>query len=264
MTSSNIHPTAIIDKSVELGEGVKVGPYSILKGRTRIGRETIIGSHVVVGSENTIVEIGEHNSFENGAVVGGPPQDLSYKNEPTKLIIGHKNQFREFVTINCGTTKGGGVTRIGNECMLMAYVHVAHDCQIGDHAIIANLTQFAGHVIIEDHVRIGGICGLVQFTRVGRYAYVGGASNVRKDVLPFSIAEGNDMARVRATNKIGLQRAGFSKEEVEDINRAIRSLVVGGRTIEEALKKINEECSQSEPIKHLVNFIKTSETGVAR
>ncbi len=264
MSSPAIHPTAIVEKSVELAPDVTVGPFSILKGRLRVGRGTKIEGHACLGSDSTVVEIGEENVIQNGAVIGGPPQDLSYKNEPTRLVIGNKNLFREFVTVNCGTMKGGGVTTIGNNCMLMAYVHVAHDCNIGNGVIIANLVQFAGHVQVEDHVRIGGIVGLVQFTRIGRYAYIGGASNVRKDVPPYTIAEGNAMARVRATNKVGLQRAGFAKEEVDNIARAVRFLVAGDRTIEESLQKIASDCTQSEHIQHFVNFIKSSEGGVAR
>lgn len=264
MSSANIHPTAIVDKSVELAADVSVGPFAILRGRLRIGRGTKIEGHVCLGSETTIVEIGEENVFQNGAVIGGPPQDLSYKNEPTKLVIGHRNLFREFVTVNCGTSKGGGVTTIGNNCMLMAYVHIAHDCQLGNGVIIANLVQFAGHVQVEDHVRIGGLCGIVQFGRIGKYAYIGGASSVRKDIPPFTIAEGNDLARVRATNKVGLQRAGFTKEEVDNVARAVRCLVAGDRTIEQALQKIATDCIPSENIDHFVNFIKNSESGIAR
>jgi UDP-N-acetylglucosamine acyltransferase len=264
MSTNLIHPTAIIEKSVELGADVSVGPFSILKGRLRVGRGTKIEGHVCLGSDSTVVEIGEDNLIQNGAVLGGPPQDLSYKNEPTKLVIGSRNTIREFVTVNCGTMKGGGVTTIGNDCMLMAYVHVAHDCNIGHNVIIANLVQFAGHVQVENNVRIGGMVGLVQFTRLGKYCYIGGASTVRKDVPPFTIAEGGSLARVRATNKIGLQRSGFSKEDVDNIARAVRFLVAGDRTIDEALQKISAECTPSEHIDHFVNFIKSSEAGVAR
>jgi UDP-N-acetylglucosamine acyltransferase len=260
----SIHPSAIIAKSVELADDVSVGPFSVLQGRVRVGRGTRIASHVSIGSESTIVEIGENNVFQAGAIIGGPPQDISYKNEPTKLVIGSNNVFRECVTINCGTAKGGGVTKIGDSCMIMAYVHIAHDCQIGNNVIIANLVQFAGHVVVEDFVRIGGLCGIVQFVRIGKHAYIGGASSLRKDILPFCIAEGNDLARVRATNKIGLQRSGFSKDDVDNIARAIRFFVIGHRTVDEVLKKIAEECGTGKHIEHLVNFIKSSENGVAR
>lgn len=181
------------------------------------------------------------------------PQDVSYKGEPTKLVIGNNNIIREFTTLNCGTTKDGGVTQIGNNCMLMAYVHIAHDCKLGNSVIVANTTQFAGHVHVDDHARIGGMVGITQFARIGRYAYIGGGATINKDILPFSIAEGN-WAKVRATNKVGITRAGFGKSEVDGIYRAIRYLTMGGRTIDEALQKINDECEMTAHLQHLVDF----------
>jgi UDP-N-acetylglucosamine acyltransferase len=259
----SIHPTAIIGTEVELAPDVVVGPYSILTGRVRVGRGTRIESHASIGNIKGDVEIGEGNHILPGAMVGGPPQDLSYKGEVTKLSIGDRNIIREFTTINCGTLKDGGITRIGNDCMLMAYVHVAHDCQLGNGVIVANSVQFAGHVSVGDHARIGGMVGLAQFTRVGEFAYIGGGSTINKDIIPYSIAEGN-WAKVRAANKVGMTRAGFAKEEVENIYRAIRFLIMGERTIEEALAKIHEECEPTDHIKYLVDFVRTSEGGVAR
>ena len=264
MSETCVHPTAVVEKAVELDSGVSVGPYSVVKGRVRIGKNTAIESHVTIGSNTTLVDVGENNHFLPGAMVGGPPQDLSYANEPTRLSIGNDNIFREFVTVNCGTSKGGGVTQIGDRGMFMSYVHIAHDCHIGNHVIVANGCQFAGHVTVEDFARIGGMCGIVQFARIGRYAYVGGASHIRKDILPYCIAEGSEMARARATNKIGIQRAGFTKDEVENIARAIKFIVMGDRTVDEALQKIAEECQASDHIQHLIHFIKNSKSGVAR
>lgn len=258
-----VHPTSIIGKEVELGPDVEVGPFSVIQGRVKIRKGTKVDSHVSIGNPYGSIEIGEDNHILSGAVIGGPPQDLSYKSEPTSLIVGDRNIIREFTTINCGTVKGGGVTRIGHDCMLMAYVHVAHDCQIGHHVVVANTTQFAGHVEVGDYARIGGMVGLVQFIRIGRYAYVGGGSSVNKDVLPFTIAEGH-WARVRAANKVGLSRAGFSKEEIDNIYRAVRLFIMGDRTSEEAVAKIKEECSMTEPVQHLLDFILTSKNGVAR
>lgn len=259
----SIHPTAIIGKQVELDRDVTIGPYAVISGRTRIGKGTQIDAHVSIGSETCITHIGLNNIILSGAKIGGPPQDLSYKGEPTQLIVGDNNNIREFVTMNCGTLKGGGITRVGNNNMFMAYVHVAHDCDIKDHVVIANLTQLAGHVVLENYARLGGMCGLAQFVRVGKYAYVGGGAHINKDILPFCIAEGN-WARARATNKIGLQRAGFSKEEVENIHRGIKCLIMGDRTIQEALDKMNADCESSENIKYMIDFISKSETGIAR
>ncbi|MCB0386309.1 MAG: acyl-ACP--UDP-N-acetylglucosamine O-acyltransferase, partial [Bdellovibrionales bacterium] len=198
-----------------------------------------------------------------GAVVGSPPQDLTYKGEPTKLVIGNGNTIREYCTLNLGTAKGGGVTRIGDDCLLMAYVHVAHDCHIKNKVVIANSTHFAGHVTVEDHVKIGGGCLFSQFITLGEYCYIAGDTAVNKDIIPYCIAYGN-FATIRATNKIGLERAGFSKEEVENIHRAIRTVIKGGHTLDEALEKIEEICTPSDHIKRILDFIRSSERGIAR
>ncbi|MEQ1663938.1 MAG: acyl-ACP--UDP-N-acetylglucosamine O-acyltransferase [Bdellovibrionales bacterium] len=258
----SIHPTAIIGKDVELASDVSVGAFSVLQGRVRIDQGTKIESHTVIGNPFGIVEIGKNNQILSGAMIGGPPQDLSYTGQVTRLTIGDNNILREFTTLNCGTVKGGLETKIGNHCMLMAYVHIAHDCQLADHVVVANTTQFAGHVIVEDHVRIGGMVGIAQFSRLGRFAYIGGGATINKDIPPFTIADGN-WARIRATNKIGITRAGFDKEDVSSIYRAIRFLIMGDRTVAASIAKIKEECKPSEHINHLIQFIETSEIGIA-
>lgn len=258
-----IHSSAIIDKQVELGKDIEIGPYSIVKGRVRIGDGTRIESHVVVGSEYGVVEIGRSNVIFSGAMIGGPPQDLTYKNETTKLVIGDYNNIREFVTLNIGTKKGGGVTRIGSNCLLMAYTHIAHDCQIGNHVVIANNTQFAGHVIVEDHVKIGGMSGFNQFVRIGKHSFLGGDSAFNKDILPFSIAQGR-YAVARATNSVGLERDGFATADIEAIYKAIRIVLKGDRTMEEATEEIRSSCPASEHVNYLLDFIKSSERGIAR
>jgi UDP-N-acetylglucosamine acyltransferase len=259
----SIHPTAIVGSGTELHPDVEVGPYVVIKGRVRVGKGTKIEAFAMIGSDNGIVEIGENNHILSGASLGTPPQDLSFKGETTKLVIGNSNTIREFVTINLGTPKGGGVTKIGNHCLLMAYVHVAHDCQFGDHVVVANTTQFAGHVIAEDRVRIGGMVGVAQFVRLGKHSYIGGDAKINKDIPPFMIAEGK-WARVRACNKIGLERSGFSKEEVDKVKRATRFLIMGDRTLDEAMKLIEAECLPSPSVEYLVNFIKSSEIGIAK
>lgn len=258
-----IHPTAIISDRAELADNVKVGPFSIISGKVKIGSGTTIASHVVLGHEHGELEIGSNNQIFPGAMIGGPPQDLSYKNEPTLLSIGNNNIIREFVTINNGTVKGGGATTIGHNNLLMAYVHIAHDCHIGNHVVIANTSNFAGHVIVEDQVRIGGVCSFSQFVTIGKYSYIAGESAINKDILPFSMAQGS-YAVSRATNKIGLDRAGFGKEEIENIHRALRFLIMGQRTVAEALQLIEQECLPSENINHLVHFVKNSARGIAR
>lgn len=258
-----IHPTAVVSPKAELAPDVDIGPYVVINGKVQIGPGTKIESHAVVGHDRGEVYIGKNNHIFSSAMVGGPPQDLSYKGETTRLEMGDHNIVREFVTINNGTVKGGGLTRIGNHCLFMAYVHIAHDCQLSDHVVIANTSNFAGHVMVEDHVRIGGVCSFNQFITVGRFAYIAGESAVNKDVLPFTMVQGN-YAVSRATNKIGLERAGFDKDEIENIHRAIRALLMGNRTIDEALELISQECSPSPNIEHLVNFVRRSERGIAR
>ena len=170
------------------------------------------------------------------------PLDLKYKDEQTELIVGNNNAIREFVTLNIGTKTGGGKTIIGDGNLLMAYVHVAHDCIVKNNVIIANSTQLAGHVEIDDRVTIGGCCAISQFCRLGKFSYIGGDSTINKDILPFCLAEGR-WAVMRATNKIGLERGGFSKSEIESIHKAIRFVTKGNRTVDEAVEKIKAECA---------------------
>jgi len=261
--SQQIHPTAIIDKRVELGKDVVIGPYAVLKGKVFVGDGTRIESHAVVGSEYGAVTLGRGNIIFSSAMVGGPPQDLKFKNEETRLEIGDGNQIREFVTINVGTITGTGVTRIGNNNLLMVYVYVAHDCNIGSNIAIANTTNFAGHVTVEDHVRIGGVCSFNQFITIGKYSFIAGDAAVNKDIMPFTIAQGK-YAVSRALNAIGLERAGFSKAEVDNLYLAVRMVLKGNHTVEEALEEIQAKCAPSENIQYLVNFIKKSERGIAR
>ena len=258
----SIHPSSVISKEAVIGENVTIGPFCVIKGRVTLGAGCKLDSHVSLGNDHGVVEIGRDNHFWPGAAVGGPPQDLSYKGEPTKLIIGDRNMIREFATLNCGTPKGGGVTKIGSDCMIMAYAHVAHDCQIGDHCVIANSTQLAGHVIFEDHVKVGGMCGFNQFVRVGRYAFIAGDAAVNKDILPFTISQGK-YAVMRATNSIGLDRAGFAKDDIESVNRAIRIITKGGGTIEESLARIEAECQPTVSVQYLTEFMKASTRGIA-
>lgn len=263
--ANNIHPTAIIGPKVELGKDITIGPYAVLNGKVIVGDGTSIASHAVVGSDHGFVSLGRNNKIYSSAMVGGPPQDLKFKGEETRLEIGDGNMFREFTTINVGTVTGTGVTKIGNNNLFMAYVHVAHDCKLGSNIAIANTTNFAGHVTVEDNVRIGGVCSFNQFVTVGKYAFIAGAAACGKDIMPFTMAQGlGDYAVSRALNSVGLERAGYSKEEVDNLYLAVRIVLKGSRTIEEALKDIEEKCKPSEHITYLTNFIKKSERGIAR
>ncbi len=257
-----IHPSSIVSPDVELSDDVEIGPYCNIQGQVKIGQGTFIEGHVTVGSRYGLVEIGKNNHIAPGAVIGGPPQDISYKAEPTKLIIGDNNVIREFSTLNIATSKGDGATVVGNNCYFMAYSHVGHDCKIGNNVVVANNSHFGGHCVVEDNVVIGGVCAFNQFSKIGKNSFVAGSSIVNKDVLPFSRAQGN-YAIVRATNKVGLLRKGFPKAEVSNIHKAIRIVIMGSSTLEEAYLRIAQECEPSENIEYLVNFIKNSKRGIA-
>lgn len=260
---SSIHPTAIVAPGAEIAKDVTIGPFCIVHPKSRIGRGSRLESHVIIGSPSTYAIIGEENIISPGAVVGGPPQDLKYNGESTSVIVGNNNRIREFCTLNAGTENGGGKTTIGDHCLIMSYVHLGHDCKVGSHVVIGSGSLFGGHGIIEDHVKIGGVCSFNQFIRLGRYAFLAGDATVNKDILPYTLAQGN-YAVSRGTNKVGLERAGFSKEEVNNINRAIRILIMGSDTIEEALERIEEECTQDHHIEYLMQFVRSSERGIAR
>ena len=255
---AQIHPTSIIGPNVKLADSVVVGPFCVLAGHVEVGAHTKLISHVVIGDERTKTTIGENNTFHSGAVVGGAPQDLTYKNEQTELRIGHHNTIREFVTINAGTPKGGGLTQLGSHNLMMAYVHIAHDCHIGNHVVIANSCQFAGHVIIHDHAKISGVCLFNQFVVVGRYAYITGDSAVNKDVPPFCIAQGK-YAVVRAANEVGMQRSGFEKEDIENVRRAIRIITKSKLTLEESLERIAQECTSTPSLKEFIDFVRSED-----
>lgn len=258
-----VHPTAILQGEVELADDVEVGPYCHIQGRVKIGKGTYVEGHVTLGSKYGILEIGENNHFSPGAVIGGPPQDVGYKNEPTQLIIGNNNTFREFSTVNIATKKADGKTVIGNNGYFMAYTHIGHDCHVGNNVVIANDSHLGGHTVIEDNVVIGGVCAFNQFTRVGRNAFIAGSSVVVKDILPFTRAHGNQ-AVCRATNKIGLARKGASKEEIENIHRAIRIILMGSDTVEEGIERIHAECQLSPNVEYLIQFIRSSSRGIAK
>lgn len=257
-----IHPSTIIQGEVEIDEGVEIGPYCHIQGKVHIKKGTFVEGHVTLGSRFGVLEIGENNHFAPGAVIGGPPQDVTYKSEPTRLRIGNNNTFREFSTVNIATSKGDKETTVGDNNYFMAYTHIGHDCKIGNNVVIANDTHLGGHTVIEDNVVIGGVCAFNQFTKVGRGAFVAGSSVVNKDILPFCRAQGN-YAVARATNKVGLLRKGFSRDEVQNIHKALRFMLLGSDTVEEGLARIQAECIPSDNIEYLIQFIRSSKRGLA-
>ena len=259
----SVHPSTVVNGKLELAEGAVVGPYCLIQGNVKIGPGTVVEGHVSIGSKGGYVEIGANNHLHPGAVIGGPPQDVTYKGEETSLIIGDHNIFREFSTVNLATSKGDKKTTVGSHCYLMSYTHIGHDCHIGNHVIVANNSHLGGHCLVDDYVVIGGMCAFNQFTRVGRGSFIAGGSIINKDILPFSKAQGNH-AVVRATNKVGLARRGVPREEVDNIHRAIRILIMGSETLEEALARIDTECANSENIEYLIRFIRESQRGIAK
>lgn len=258
-----IHPSSLISKEAEIHPSVEIGPFCLVEGKVRIDEGTVLDSHVRIGGKHGIVEIGKNNQFFAGCVIGGAPQDRGYKGEDTRLKIGNGNQFRECVTVSLGTEKGLKETIIGNNNLFMAYVHFGHDCRVGDGNFIANSSQFAGHCEIGSRITIGGVCAFNQFTRVGDFSFIGGYSSVNKDILPYTISQGN-YAVMRATNKVGLERGGLSAENVENIHRAVRFLIRGSSTVAEGIQRIREECKHTPEIEYLIQFAESSKRGIAK
>jgi UDP-N-acetylglucosamine acyltransferase len=255
--TTKIHPTAVIAKGAELGQDVIVGPYSVIGPQVRIGDGTFIGPQVVIDGTTTI---GRENRFLGQANVGGAPQDLSYEDEPTELHIGDRNTVREFVTVNRGTIKGGGVTRIGSGCLFMACSHVAHDCEIDDGVTLGNNVLLAGHVAVGREAIVNGAAAAHQFVTIGRNAYVGGLTRVIQDVPPFMILEGHP-ARVRKVNVIGLERAGLPADEIQELRLAFRRLFRREGNRREALAQLEIE-TRGTLVRELVLALRNTELGL--
>ncbi len=256
-----IHPTAIISKEAQIAKDAVVGPYCVIKGNVKIGECSVLHEHVVIGTDVGVVEIGKKNHIYAGAVLGGAPQDKKYNNERTHLMIGDNNQIRECVTLSLGTPNGGGTTSVGNGNLIMAYVHLGHDNYLGNNNVIANSCQFAGHVHVENNATIGGMCAINQFVKIGSYCFIAGFSAINKDILPYCIAQGN-YAVTRATNKVGLERSGFSEEQIDIINKGIRIISKGTENLEERLERVIAECGRSKEIDYMIEFVRSSKRGL--
>ena len=253
---TSIHPTAVIAEGAELGVDVTVGPYSVIGPNVRVGDGSRIGPQVVIDGVTTI---GRDNRFLGQANVGGAPQDLSYEDEPTHLEIGDRNTIREFVTINRGTVKGGALTRIGNDCLLMACCHVAHDCVLGDGVMLGNNVLLAGHVEVGPGAIVNGGAAAHQFVTVGRNAYVGGLTRVIQDVPPFMILEGHP-AKIRKVNIIGLERAGFGIEDIAELRDAFRRLYRSGEPRGQVVRQLAEG-SPGPYVRELIEALRRTELG---
>jgi UDP-N-acetylglucosamine acyltransferase len=256
-----IHETAVLSSEATLAPDVTVGAYSVIGPGVIVGAGTTIGPHVRIDGPT---QIGERNRIIGQCSIGTDPQDLKFKGEKTELRIGNDNVFREFVTINRGTTGGGGITTIGHGNFFMAYAHVAHDCHIGSTTIFANNATLAGHVEVGDFATIGAFSAVHQFCRVGDHAFIGGGSICTQDVLPFVKTVGNRPANTYGINTIGLERKGFTKETIEALQRAYRLLVRSKLRAQEALERIESEVGLYPEVRYLVEFVRTSQRGVIR
>jgi UDP-N-acetylglucosamine acyltransferase len=249
---AQIHPTAIVAPAARVADDVVIGPYCVIGGDVELGAGVRLAAHVVIDGRTTI---GDGTRIFPFASIGLEPQDLKYQGEASSLVIGRDTTIREYVTINPGTAGGGMVTRIGDDCLLMIGAHVAHDCQLADHVIMANNATLAGHVVIEDYALLGGLCAVHQFVRIGRHAMIGGMSGVERDVIPYGQVMGN-RARLTGLNIIGMQRRGFSRDEVQGLRRAYQFLFSDGGTLNDRVNEAAERFGGIGPVDDIIAFIR--------
>ncbi|MBA4416959.1 MAG: acyl-[acyl-carrier-protein]--UDP-N-acetylglucosamine O-acyltransferase [Syntrophus sp. (in: bacteria)] len=254
-----IDQTAIIHKNAEVDESAYIGPYCVIEEKVRIGKGVRLTSHVIVQNGT---QIGENCTISPFASIGGPPQDLTYKGEDTSLFIGNNNAIKEYVTISRGTVHGGGITSIGNNNFIMAYAHIGHDCKLGNNIIMANGATLAGHVEIADYASLSGLCAFHQFCKVGKYAFISGLTGVSKDVPPFVTAAG-DRAKLYGLNVVGLERRGFTKEDITQLKKAYRIIFRSALPLSTSLKIVQDELS-GDHVNELIEFIRSSKRGICR
>jgi UDP-N-acetylglucosamine acyltransferase len=254
---SKIHPTAIIKEGAKIGENNVIGPYCLISENVVIGDNNILQSHVVLDGHTTI---GDNNEFYPFACIGTKPQDLKYKGEPTRVNIGDNNTIREYVTINASNGLDED-TNVGSHNLIMSYVHVAHNCQIGSHVIISSATTFAGHVHVLDHAIVSGMCAANQFVKIGRYAFVGGASQIKKDIPPFTRGQGTDY-HLGGINSVGLQRRGFSMEDIAEIKEIFRIFYRSGLNVSQAIAAGEKLDNLTAYQREFIDFAKASERGI--
>jgi UDP-N-acetylglucosamine acyltransferase len=260
----SIHPTAIVAEGAVVPASCTVGPYCTVGPNVVLGEECELVSHVVLDGHSTF---GRGNRIYSFSCLGIAPQDLKYRGEPTRLEVGDNNSIREYVTISRGTTGGGGVTRLGSDCLVMAYVHIGHDSVVGNGCILPNGATLAGHVTVEDYATLSANAPVHQFCTIGRYAYIGGGTTVTQDVLPYSLTSVERNNRAYGLNKVGLQRKGFTDEQIRELNTAMRLLISGKRNTTQALEAINDMLADGaggEHVKYLAEFVAKSERGVIK
>jgi UDP-N-acetylglucosamine acyltransferase len=258
---SEVGTRAEVSSSARIGRDVKIGAFAVVGGEVDLGEGCVLEHHAVVQGP---ARLGRGNHVYPFSVIGGDPQDLTYKGERVSLEIGDANEFREFSTVNRGTVKGGGVTRLGSHNLIMSYAHIGHDCLIGDHTIFVNGGTLAGHVTVEDYATIGAFCPVQQYCRVGRYAYIGAHTVITQDVPPFSKVASPRDSRCYGVNTIGLERQGFSAERIESIEKAYRLLLRSKLNTSQALEKMRETLASSEDVLSLIRFIESAENGLVK
>jgi UDP-N-acetylglucosamine acyltransferase len=256
-----VHPTAIVDPGAKVHRSCKIGPYCVIGPEVELGERCHLVSHVTIEGPT---KIGADNAFFPFCSIGMAPQDLTYAGEATGLEIGDRNTIREFVTINRGTVKGGGLTRVGNHILVMAYTHIAHDCAIGDHVILANAATLGGHVTVEEWATVGALCPVHHFIHIGAHSFIGGGTTITRDVLPFSKTSASRDVQAYGLNAIGLERRGFSKERIRKIHHAYKVLLASKLNTSQALEKLKSETDRGEDVEMLIRFIEQSERGVIK
>jgi UDP-N-acetylglucosamine acyltransferase len=253
----DVDPLARVAAGAALEPGVRVGPFCVVGEKVRLGRATVLESHVVIDGDTLV---GEGNRFFPFSSIGLVPQDLKFRGEASRVEIGDRNVFREGTTVHRGTAGGGGLTRIGSDNLFMAQVHVAHDCRVGSHTIFANAAALSGHVEVQDFATLGGFSGVHQFCRVGTHAFMGGGTIATKDVAPFSLTVGN-RARFFGVNGVGLRRRGFSPESISALREAYR-ILAGGQPLAEALSRLEAKGPHTDEVRTVVEFVRSSKRGV--
>jgi UDP-N-acetylglucosamine acyltransferase len=260
LSGASIDPRAVVHPDAVIGDDVVIGPFCVIGPEVSIGDRTRLASHVVIDGR---VSLGTDNDVAPFASLGGPPQDLKYAGESTRVTIGSANRICEYVTVNRGTAGGGGVTRVGDKNLLMAYTHIAHDADVGSRIVFANGATLAGHVEVGDDATIGGFCGVHQFCRIARHAFIGGYSVLSQDALPWVISVGN-RAVSHGVNLVGLKRKGYSQETIDAIKRCYMTLFRSKMLLEDAIAKVEAESGSVPEVRYFLDFVKSSKRGVAR
>jgi len=257
----SIHPTAVVDPSAQVPESCTIGPYCILHAGAELGEHCELMSHVVIGGPS---RFGSHNKIYPFAALGMDPQDITYRGEPTRLEVGDHNIIREYATITRGTSKGGGITRIGSHVLIMAYAHIGHDCSIGDHSMLVNAATLAGHVTVEEWAVVGALCPVHQYVRIGAHSYIGGGTTITQDVLPYSMTSAERDTHAYMLNKVGLQRRGFTPERIAELHHAFKVLLASKLNTSQAVEKLRAEGAHGEDVEALLRFIETSQRGIIK